>query len=85
MSDWWPARRPVREHLMDEEGVTRENGKMGFATGGYGMAGQTHARELEFVEDAELVAVCSRNEARVREFAENVQTVPFLEHRTFRC
>ena len=34
-----------------------KNGKIGFALVGTGMAGQTHARELEFVEDAELVAV----------------------------
>lgn len=47
-----------------------ETGKIGFALVGTGMAGQTHARELAFVEGGELVAVCSRNEARVREFAD---------------
>jgi UDP-N-acetyl-2-amino-2-deoxyglucuronate dehydrogenase len=45
------------------------NGKIGFALVGTGMAGLTHARELPFVRDAELVAVCSRSEDRVRQFA----------------
>lgn len=45
------------------------NGKIGFALVGTGMAGLTHARELRFVQDAELVAVCSRSEDRVRQFA----------------
>jgi UDP-N-acetyl-2-amino-2-deoxyglucuronate dehydrogenase len=45
------------------------NGKIGFALVGTGMAGLTHARELGLVRDAELVAVCSRSEDRVREFA----------------
>ena len=52
------------------------NGKVGFALVGTGMAGQTHAHELGFVQDAELVAVCSRNEARVREFADTFN-VPY--------
>jgi UDP-N-acetyl-2-amino-2-deoxyglucuronate dehydrogenase len=47
-----------------------KNGKIGFALVGTGMAGQTHARELAFVDDAELVAVCSRSEDRVRHFAQ---------------
>src|SRR5262249_12098435 len=33
------------------------------------MAGLTHVRELPFVQGAELVAVCSRTEERVRSFA----------------
>jgi UDP-N-acetyl-2-amino-2-deoxyglucuronate dehydrogenase len=46
-----------------------KNGKIGFGLVGTGMAGLTHAREVAFVEDAELVAVCSRNAERVRAFA----------------
>jgi UDP-N-acetyl-2-amino-2-deoxyglucuronate dehydrogenase len=46
-----------------------KNGKIGFALVGTGMAGLTHAREFPFVRDAELVAVCSRSEDRVRQFA----------------
>ena len=34
------------------------------------MAGGIHARELRFVKGAELVAVCSRNEANVNKFAD---------------
>ena len=45
------------------------NGKIGFALVGTGMAGLTHARELRFVKEAELVAVCSRSRERVRQFA----------------
>jgi UDP-N-acetyl-2-amino-2-deoxyglucuronate dehydrogenase len=33
------------------------------------MAGLTHAREMEFVSGGEIVAVCSRSEERVRQFA----------------
>ena len=33
------------------------------------MAGEFHAKELCFVEKAELIAVCSRNERTVRQFA----------------
>src|SRR5262249_32755893 len=33
------------------------------------MAGLTHAREMEFVRGASLVAVCSRSEPNVRSFA----------------
>ena len=77
VSNWWPARKSVREHLIGPgRSNSWKNGKIGFALVGTGMAGQTHARELEFVEDAELVAVCSRNEARVREFADTFN-VPF--------
>lgn len=47
-----------------------KSGKIGFALVGTGMAGLTHARELEFVKGAELVAVCSRNQERVRKFAQ---------------
>jgi predicted dehydrogenase len=45
-------------------------GTVGFGLVGTGMAGGFHARELAFVEGAELVAVCSRNENNVRRFAE---------------
>jgi UDP-N-acetyl-2-amino-2-deoxyglucuronate dehydrogenase len=45
------------------------NGKVGFALVGTGMAGLTHAREMAFVEGGELVAVCSRSEAKVKSFA----------------
>jgi len=47
-----------------------KNGKIGFALVGTGMAGLTHAREMRFVNGAELVAVCSRTESRVRQFAQ---------------
>jgi UDP-N-acetyl-2-amino-2-deoxyglucuronate dehydrogenase len=46
-----------------------KNGKIGFGLVGTGMAGLAHARELRFVKDAELVAVCSRDQDRVRRFA----------------
>jgi len=46
-----------------------KNGKVGFALVGTGMAGGFHAPELRHVRGAELVAVCSRNEERVRAFA----------------
>ncbi len=46
-----------------------KDGKIGFGLVGTGMAGGTHAKELAFVEGGELVAVCSRNEAKVRHFA----------------
>ena len=36
---------------------------------GTGMAGLTHARELRFVRNAELIAVASRREDQVRQFA----------------
>jgi predicted dehydrogenase len=47
-----------------------KNGNVGFALVGTGMAGEFHAQELRFVKGADLVAVCSRNPARVRAFAE---------------
>jgi predicted dehydrogenase len=46
------------------------DGKIGFALVGLGMAGDIHAREFEFVEDAELVAVCGRSEEKAKAFAE---------------
>jgi predicted dehydrogenase len=46
-----------------------KNGNVGFALVGTGMAGLFHAKELQHVRGAELVAVCSRNEDRVRDFA----------------
>jgi UDP-N-acetyl-2-amino-2-deoxyglucuronate dehydrogenase len=45
------------------------NGKIGFGLIGTGMAGVTHAREMQFVDEGEIVAVCSRNEDNVRRFA----------------
>ena len=47
-----------------------KNGKIGFGLVGTGMAGDFHAKELGFVEGAELVAVCCRNEDNARRFAE---------------
>jgi UDP-N-acetyl-2-amino-2-deoxyglucuronate dehydrogenase len=44
-------------------------GKVGFGLVGTGMAGGIHAAEFPFVEGAELVAACSRNEANVSKFA----------------
>lgn len=38
---------------------------------GTGMAGLTHARELRFVRNAELIAVASRREDQVRQFADD--------------
>lgn len=46
------------------------DGKIGFGLVGTGMSGGFMAKELEHVEGGELVAVCSRNEANVRGFAE---------------
>jgi len=46
-------------------------GKIGFGLVGTGMAGAIHAREFPFVEGAELVAVCSRNEANLKRFADD--------------
>ncbi len=48
--------------------MTRD-GKIGFGMVGTGMAGAIHAREFPFVEGAELVAVCSRDEAKLKKFA----------------
>jgi UDP-N-acetyl-2-amino-2-deoxyglucuronate dehydrogenase len=45
------------------------DGKIGFGLVGTGMAGGIHAAEFPFVNGAELVAACSRNEAKLREFA----------------
>ncbi len=43
---------------------------IGFGLVGTGMAGAIHARELAYVNGAELVAVCSRDEKRLNEFAD---------------
>lgn len=45
------------------------NGNIGFGLVGTGMSGDFMAKELNFVEGGELVAVCSRNEANVSGFA----------------
>ena len=42
---------------------------IGFGLIGTGMAGGTQAKEFQHVTGGEMVAVCSRNEANVREFA----------------
>ena len=42
---------------------------IGFGLVGIGMSGGFMAKELDFVDGGELVAVCSRNESNVREFA----------------
>ena len=57
-----------------------KNGKIGFGLIGTGMAGLTHAREMEFVQGGEIVAVCSRREDNVRRFARE-HAVPQLVHR----
>jgi len=44
-------------------------GNIGFGLVGTGMSGGFMAKELDFVDGGELVAVCSRNESNVREFA----------------
>jgi UDP-N-acetyl-2-amino-2-deoxyglucuronate dehydrogenase len=46
------------------------DGTIGFGLVGTGMAGIFHATELRHVRGGRLVAVCSRNEQRVRTFAE---------------
>lgn len=46
------------------------DGKVGFGLVGTGMAGIIHAKELRYVDEGELVAVCSRNQGKVRAFAE---------------
>jgi UDP-N-acetyl-2-amino-2-deoxyglucuronate dehydrogenase len=47
-----------------------KNGKIGFGLIGAGMAGRIHARELAFVKDAELVAVCCKEPVeQIKEFA----------------
>ena len=48
-----------------------KNGKIGFGLVGTGMAGAIHAREFPFVEGAELVAVCSRDEEKLNKFADD--------------
>lgn len=45
------------------------DGNIGFGLVGTGMSGGFMAQELDFVDGGELVAVCSRNESNVREFA----------------
>ena len=45
-------------------------GKIGFGLVGTGMSGGFMAKELDFVDGGELVAVCSRNESNVRQFAQ---------------
>ncbi len=47
-----------------------KDSKVGFALAGLGMAGDIHAKELPFVEGAELVAVFHRAEDKARSFAE---------------
>jgi len=47
-----------------------KNGSVGFGLVGTGMAGGFHAKELPFVEGGRLVAVSSRNEKNVRQFAD---------------
>ncbi len=49
--------------------VVARGEKIGFGLVGTGMSGGFMAKELAFVEGGELVAVCSRNEANVRDFA----------------
>ena len=44
--------------------------RVGFGLVGLGMGGETHARELQHVPDAELVAVYGRNEDKARAFAQ---------------
>ena len=44
--------------------------KIGFGLVGTGMSGGFMAKELDYVEGGELVAVCSRNEPNVRRFAQ---------------
>ncbi len=46
------------------------DGKIGFGLVGIGMSGGFMAKELDFVDGGELVAVCSRNESNVRQFAQ---------------
>lgn len=46
------------------------NGNIGFGLVGTGMSGGFMAKELNHVNGGELVAVCSRNEANVRAFAQ---------------
>jgi UDP-N-acetyl-2-amino-2-deoxyglucuronate dehydrogenase len=47
-----------------------KKGKIGFGFVGTGMGGGIHARELRFVKGAELVAVCSRDQANLNKFAD---------------
>ena len=49
--------------------MTVRNEKIGFGLVGTGMSGGFMAKEMEYVEGGELVAVCSRNEANVSGFA----------------
>ncbi|MCY3539485.1 MAG: Gfo/Idh/MocA family oxidoreductase [Acidimicrobiia bacterium] len=49
------------------------NGNIGFGLVGIGMSGGFMAKELNYVEGAELVGVCSRNETEVRRFARTHQ------------
>jgi predicted dehydrogenase len=46
------------------------DGKIGFGLVGTGMSGGFMAKEMDYVDGGELVAVCSRNETNVRRFAE---------------
>ena len=45
-------------------------GRIGFGLVGLGMGGETHARELQHVPEAELVAVYGRSEDKARAFAQ---------------
>ncbi|MCQ3803942.1 MAG: Gfo/Idh/MocA family oxidoreductase [bacterium] len=66
MSD---TRMVARHHDQDRGGVAVRNGKIGFGLVGTGMSGGFMAKEMQFVNGGELVAVCSRNEANVSRFA----------------
>lgn len=46
-----------------------KDNKVGFGLVGTGMAGAIHAREMEFVRGGKVVAACSRNEPKLRQFA----------------
>ena len=46
------------------------DGRIGLGLVGTGMSGGFMAKELDFVDGAEPVAVCSRNESSVRRFAQ---------------
>src|SRR4029078_12543549 len=69
------ASAACRGHRLSRGGAER-NGKVGFALIGTGMAGVFDAKDLQHVDGAELVAVCSRSQERVREFSAS-HGVPF--------
>ena len=47
-----------------------KNGKFGFGIIGCGIIGGAHAKAIEAVEEAELVAVCDVDEPKGRAFGE---------------